>query len=374
MLQMLFMITVAVVVLSIVCGFLMFWKNPIPRRTRNSLSGQPSITVIIPARNEEGRLQPLLESLQKQTLKPKEIIVVDDDSTDGTVPIAQRFETMVMTIHTANLDWKGKSAACWLGASTATGEWLLFLDADTRLDHEDSLENLAISYQEIGSKGILSVQPYHMVDKMYEHFSAIFNIIVFTGMNLFTFWGNRLEGAGAFGPCILANRKDYMEAGGHLVVGEAIMDDFELARAFKKIGIQVCCLSGKNLLHFQMYPEGMKSLVEGWTKNFGTASKSTHPLVMTLISIWVSGGFLPLLILTIALYVDSNSWIFIASACYVVFMSQTYFLARRTGNFRLYVFIMYPILFLFFTGIFLWSLVRTTVFRSVTWKGRKINL
>lgn len=352
----------------------MFWKNPVAERSNRRLLGQPSITVIIPARNEEGRLQPLLESLQNQTLKPNEIIVVDDDSTDRTVEIARSFAATVIQADKANLSWKGKSAACWLGAKAATGKWLLFLDADTRMDQTDTLEYLAISYQAQGTRGILSVQPYHKVDKFYEHFSAIFNIIVFTGMNLFTFWNNRFKGAGAFGPCILTTRNDYMEAGGHLVVGEAIMDDFELAKAFKQIGIPVVCMGGKNLIHFRMYPEGMKSLVEGWTKNFGTASQSTHPFVMTLISIWISGGFLPLLLLWMAFYLDTNIWLSIASICYVVFMVQTYFLARRTGNFKFYLFIAYPMLFLFFTSIFLWSLIRTKWFRSVTWKGRKINL
>ncbi|MER2262207.1 MAG: glycosyltransferase [Psychrobacillus sp.] len=374
MLQMLFMIIVAFLILTMVCGVLMLWKIPVPRQTKEELFENPSITVIIPARNEEGRLQPLLESLQKQSLIPKEIIVVDDESSDRTVQIAKNFGSKVIQTHEGNLNWKGKSAACWIGSKAATGEWLLFLDADTRLEHENSLKALALHYQSQGASGILSVQPYHKVKKLYENFSALFNIIVMTGMNIFTVWSTRLESAGAFGPCILTARKDYMDAGGHFVVGEAIMDDFELAKAFKEIGIPVVCVSGKGVLQFQMYPEGMKSLIEGWTKNFGTASQSTHPLVMTLISTWISGSFLPIVLLLLAFYIGSVPWITIAFICYVIFMIQFYLTARRTGNFQFYVFIVYPLLFLFFIGIFFWSLVRTKVFRTVTWKGRKINV
>ena len=91
MLQLLFMIIVAFLILAMICGVLMLWKIPVPGQIKEVLYGNPSITVIIPARNEEGRLQPLLESLQKQSLKPKEIIVVDDESTDRTVQIAKDF-------------------------------------------------------------------------------------------------------------------------------------------------------------------------------------------------------------------------------------------------------------------------------------------
>lgn len=374
MIDVLFIIALAIIIMAIVCGFLMLWKIPLSGQTGKELSGQPSISVIIPARNEEGRLQPLLESLQIQSLIPKEIIVVDDESTDKTVQIAKKFGTIVKQTHENYQRWKGKSAACWIGSEEATGEWLLFLDADVRLEHKDSLKSLAISFQEQGTRGILSIQPYHKVHKLYENFSAIFNIMVMAGMNLFTFWSNRLQGAGAFGPCILTTRADYMESGGHFVVGEAIMDDFVLAKAFRKIGLPVHCLGGRGVLHFQMYPEGMKSLVEGWSKNFGTASQSTHPFVMTLISIWMSGGFLPLALFLTAAYVNSLTWIFIALICYVGFMTQAYYLASRTGNFQFYIFIFYPILFFFFTGVFMWSLFRTKVLRAVTWKGRKIRL
>ena len=74
MLQMLFMIIVAFLILTMVCGVLMLWKIPVPRQTKEELFENPSITVIIPARNEEGRLQPLLESLQKQSLIPKKLL------------------------------------------------------------------------------------------------------------------------------------------------------------------------------------------------------------------------------------------------------------------------------------------------------------
>ena len=126
MIDVLFIIALAIIIMAIVCGFLMLWKIPLLGQTDKELSGQPTISVIIPARNEEGRLQPLLESLQIQSLIPKEIIVVDDESTDKTVQIAKKFGTIVKQTNVNFQRWKGKSAACWIGSEAATGEWLLF--------------------------------------------------------------------------------------------------------------------------------------------------------------------------------------------------------------------------------------------------------
>ncbi|HOM24060.1 MAG TPA: glycosyltransferase [Termitinemataceae bacterium] len=83
-------------------------ESPIAPGSRHSLS------VVIHAPNEEGRLPGLLQSLQKQTLQPQEIIVVDDGSTDGPVELARHWGCRVL--QTPKEGWSGKSAACFVGA------------------------------------------------------------------------------------------------------------------------------------------------------------------------------------------------------------------------------------------------------------------
>lgn len=374
MLHVLMLLSLIIIGLALVSGFLMLWNIPLAIKTSRKNDQEPLISIIIPARNEEKRMVPLLKSLQMQQFKPHEIIVIDDDSTDKTAETAKKYGAQVISKKILDDGWIGKSAACWSGATAATGEWFLFLDADTSLKNKDSLARMIETYHSVGARGILSFQPYHTIQRLYENASAIFNIIVMAGMNVFTPWREKFQEAGSFGPCLLTNKNDYFASGGHEAIGDAVMDDLELGQAFKQAGFPVRCYGGRGVICFRMYPEGMSHLLEGWTKNFGTASKSTHPFVMALISVWVSGGFLTPVLLLTALFFTSPAWIITGFFAYVAYLLQFMWLSRRTGNFHFSVLVFYPLLFLFFTLLFLWSLYLTNVRRSVNWRGRKINV
>ncbi len=363
-----------VVIISIISGFLMFWKLPTPKQTQDVNENLPLVSIIIPARNEARRIKPLLNSLSKQSLQAFELIVVDDESTDQTAFVAKRYGAKVISNTTSLEGWAGKSRACWNGALSAQGRWLLFLDADTEMTHKDSLIHLLSSFQEAGARGIMAIQPYHETKKLYEQASAIFNIIVVTGMNVFSIWKDRFETAGAFGPCILSDRDDYFKSGGHEHIQEAIMDDLALGIEFKKAGLPVHCYGGKGIISFRMYPEGFRQLVEGWTKNFATASQSTHPIIMGLINLWIAGGMMSVVGGGLAIYAENLSFILLSGMLYVIYMIQLGVLARRTGNFKIWIFLFHPLLLSFFTVIFLYSLYRTHVRHSVSWRGRQIKV
>lgn len=377
---MLFVFSIIVIMLAIISGFLILWRLPLPQtdteKSSKSLQDKGHrLTIIIPARNEEQRLPPLLESLSLQDYQDYELIVVDDQSSDDTGIIAQAAGARV--IRTDRLDdesWIGKSFACWTGAEAAGGDWLLFLDADTRLEQPDSLRRLMSTYANMGGSGILSLQPYHRTEKLYESFSAIFNVIVIAGMNSFTPWGNKFRSAGSFGPCIIMNRQEYFQTGGHKTVSAAVMDDLALGVLYQKHGLATVGYSGRGLISFRMYPEGFRSLFEGWTKSFGTASASTHPFVFAMIIAWISGGFSTIALLIRAIMVGSTFWLIAATAAVLLYMLQLVFQARRTGNFRIIMLVLYPLQHLFFTVLFLWSLFMTKVLHTVNWRGRKIKV
>src|SRR5690242_1824154 len=98
----------------------------------NLVSARPTISVIVPARNEEACLGACLQSLAAQTGVAFEIIVVDDGSSDRTREIAQSFpEVKLVEARPLPSGWSGKSNALVSGFRPAAGEWLLFTDADT---------------------------------------------------------------------------------------------------------------------------------------------------------------------------------------------------------------------------------------------------
>ena len=368
-----FIVVLLFCTLAIISGFLMLWKIPVALKTGRPLKKFHSLSIIIPARNEENRLPRLLDSLMRQTKNNVEIIVVDDDSEDATVSIAQSYGIQVIQKITEE-EWVGKSAACWQGAKKANGDWLMFLDADTCFEDENSLHQLLETYQAVGSSGILSFQPYHKMTHLYENLSVVFNIILMAGMNVFTPAGDRLKTAGSFGPCILCKREEYFITGGHKAIQGAIMDDLALGESFSEKDFPVRCYSGKGSIYFQMYPEGIRTLFEGWTKSFGTAAQSTHPLVTSLIASWISGSFLTLFALAIGANATNFTALVLAGFYCIIYLIQFYWLARRVGNFKFYALALYPILFVFFIGLFMWSLFLTKVLHRVRWRGRDVNV
>ena len=156
-------------------GFFVLWKIP----KLNELKGDGkksnfSISVIIPARNEEKNLENLFNSLKNQGVNVKEIILVDDGSTDRTPEIGKKHKVKVVSLKSLPKGWVGKSWACYNGAKVATGDYFLFLDADTQLKN-NGIKNM-MSY--LGKyPGVISIQPYHIIKKIYENLSLFFNII-----------------------------------------------------------------------------------------------------------------------------------------------------------------------------------------------------
>lgn len=369
---MLYIVVQLLACVGFVAGVLMFWSSRTPPIERHAQS-LPTLSIIIPARNEALRLPPLLQSLHMQNWQHFEIIVVDDGSSDQTAAVAASYGARLLKSKQVRQMKQGKSNACAYGARFAAGEWLLFLDADVQLAQEDSLLTILTSFHRQAGKGILSIQPYHSITERYENLSVIFNIIVITGMNVFTVWKDKFVTAGSFGPCILCDRASYERTGGHEAAAHSIMDDFALSDVFFAKKLAVTNYLGKGLIQMRMYEEGTKQLMEGWTKNLATASQSTHPFVMLLIRVWIFGIIMGTLAPIVAL-AESSAAVGVSIALYILYGVHVYSLARRAGDFDFVVLVAYPLYVLFFIVIFGYSLFRTHVLHSVTWKGRKIKV
>jgi 4,4'-diaponeurosporenoate glycosyltransferase len=129
---------------------------------------QRTVSVLIPARNEAATLPHLLAALNRQSLRPDEVIVIDDDSSDGTAAIArQSADTLgIKIIQPPPLPegWCGKTWALHNGVQASRGDVLVFLDADTE-PAPQFLQRLLAQHEQQG--GLVSVQPYHRTEKPY---------------------------------------------------------------------------------------------------------------------------------------------------------------------------------------------------------------
>ncbi|WP_028274608.1 glycosyltransferase family 2 protein [Atopococcus tabaci] len=347
----------------------MYWKHPAVQA--KPLNARARISVIIPARNEENNLPRLLESLENQTHQPFEVMVADDGSTDRTAETAERFGAKVVSVQ-KETGWRGKTAACFQGAQAASGEWLVFMDADTWLKDADALSKAASSFQYQGAKGLFSVQPYHEIQEDYENFSAVFNILTMAGMNVISAFN--VEAAGAFGPFTMCAREEYFRVGGHEMAQHFLIEGFALAEAFQEDLLPVRLYSGKDMVHFRMYPEGLTQLKNGWIKHFASGSKGTYPSVMTAVVCWIAGGFLVPFFCILTLTTVNWAWILNGVLCYLLYAMQFYLFTCRTGSFSIQAALGYPALFGLFVMVFARSWLATNVLRTVQWKGQKIDL
>lgn len=364
-----------VLFLSLLGGWAMLWQ--VPFLTKNSKQAQVTnqqLSIIIPARNEEKNVPIILKSLRNQTYQPLEILVIDDHSEDQTAHFAREYGAKVLQFQPDETGWVGKSAACWHGAKSAKGEWLLFLDADIFFPEEDSLLQIVNYFQSEGASGVLSIQPYHVIHKLYENFSALFNIMVFAGMNHFSVLGKRLKPAGAFGPSFLCTRAAYFNVGGHKEVRDKIMENVALGKLFLDRNFPVRIFSGKGTLHFRMYPDGIRGLSEGWSKSFASGSTATHPFILACTGVWITGAFATFGFLIYAAVLGEPFELTIALGGYFLYFLQFFSMAQKAGRFHRALLFCYPLLYFYFVFLFSWSAIKTFFFRSVSWKGRKINL
>ncbi|MBB1126941.1 glycosyltransferase [Thiospirillum jenense] len=329
------------------------------------------VSVIIPARNEQQRLPPLLASLQIQDYKSYEVIVVDDHSTDATAELARAAGAVTVMIEELPNDWLGKPYACWQGAQYATGDLLIFLDADTALV-PNGLRRLVTTYQQYG--GLVSVQPYHQMVNLYERLSSFFFIIMMASVRSFTLLGERIKPNGSFGPCIICDRELYLRVGGHQLVRQEIVDDIALARQFNQHGIATHNFIGDGVIAFRMYPHGISDLANGWTKNLAQGVLTTDLIMFLLTTAWISGSITTLDAIRGWMITGWSQWVIAGLIAYIAYVGQLWWLLRRLGNYGVTTALFYPASLVFFISIFIRSLYRTFVRRQVSWKGRNISI
>ncbi len=351
-------------VCALVCGWvlLMRWRDgrAMPRQAPCH-----SVSVIIPARNEAKNLARLLPALRAQSMAAREIIVVDDGSTDDTAAVAHTFHARVVHAPPLPHGWLGKSWACAHGARCAHGALFLFLDADT-LPEPTFLAAMHDTWMREG--GWLTVQPYHAVERPYEHISALLNIAVVMGSAQFSPFVHPRR---AFGPCAMCHSTDYVRMGGHEAIAHHVLEHMALGSRFAAHGLPTPAYGGRHLISFRMYPDGLRDALTGWTKSIALGAGSTALLPLIMTGFWVSG--LLGIAIDVALIHSGKSAV-VSFGMYGCAVASVAWMLRKVGAFPWYVSVLYPLYTVVFVGIVIWAAFRSFVVRRVSWKGRDISV
>ena len=233
-------------------------------------TGGPKVSVIVAARNEARKIEEALRSILAQDYPYLEFVVVDDRSTDETGIILDRLVTMdtrVRVVHITELPkgWLGKNHAQHFGAERATGELILFTDADVVM--ERSVISRAVAY--LRSDGIdhLAITPQlQMPGTLLCMFGGAFAL--FFGLYAKPWKARdpkspRHIGIGAFN---LVRAEAYRAVGGHLSIAMRPDDDMKLGKLLKKHGFQQDFVLGDGLITVEWY-SSVGELIRGLEKN-----------------------------------------------------------------------------------------------------------
>lgn len=330
---------------------------------------RPGPTVLIPARNEADTLPHLLTALTRQSLPPQEVIVIDDHSEDGTAALAASFAAALplRVIPSAPLPpgWCGKPWALHQGVAACQGDQLVFLDADTE-PGPDFLASLVAAHGRWG--GLVSVQPYHRTERLYEGLSLLFNLVGLMAVPLGPDCGV------AFGPAMVSSRADYRRSGGHAAVANKVVEDWFLGHAYEAAGLRVSAWMGHGQIAYRMYPGGLADMVRGFDKNFATAAAQVRWPRMLAVLLWLSGLFwaawcLPASLLGWPLLGSPNPWAQLGP--YAAFALQLLVITRPVGRFG-WICLVFPVPVLFFLGVFLLAILNLER-GEVRWKGRRLR-
>ena len=233
----------------------------------SELSVLPSVSIIVPARNEIQNIDLCLDGLRSQTglSNRSSIIVVDDESQDGTAAAVEQYSAMDPRIRLASAGalpdgWIGKPHACWRGALLAECDWLCFVDADVRAAPQ--LVAAAVAAAEAQGIDMLSLHPLQELGSFWER------TIMPAGLLVLACAKSLKAGAedAVNGQFLLIRRTAYFQAGGHSAVRAEIAEDKALAARVKEAGFDFRVLAAECLARTRMY-RNFASLWEGLSKN-----------------------------------------------------------------------------------------------------------
>ena len=252
----------------------------------------PSVTIIVPARNEERNIRDCVTSLLAQDYPRFDVLVVDDASTDATPAILADLQRShpngarlrVKHVHELPEGWAGKPHALHVGASAATGDWLLFTDADTR--HVPEALRTAVA---IATERGLDLLSYGTQQDLPDFWGRVLMPMAYMGISMMytpdAVNDPKSPVAIANGQFILIRKATYDALGGYAApsLRATVVDDRDLAVAVKRTTGKLAMVDGRNLVQTRMY-HGLREHFDGWSKNAYVGSRGGPLFYLAMIA------------------------------------------------------------------------------------------
>ncbi len=325
-----------------------------------------TVTVIVPARNEERDVTATVESLLSQDYAGVRVVAVDDRSSDGTGSaldaVAAKNPDRVRVIHVTELppNWLGKTHAMAIGAAQVTSDFILFTDADV-LFHPTALR-LAVAEAVRTQADHLVLVPTTIIRRWDEAgLLAFFQIFGMWGVRPWKVSDPKARDAVGVGAFNMVRREAYLKIGGFEALAMQIVEDLALARRVKRAGLRQRVVFGRGLVSLH-WAAGVPGLINVWTKNVFAALNFHATLVL--------GGCLWLLAFCILPF--CLVWIpgYTVPAVIVIgCMAWWYHVLSSKSGLSTWNVLLAPFAAALFGFTLLRSMMTTLVHGGVTWRG-----
>lgn len=332
----------------------------------------PLVTVIVPARNEEGDLGACLDGLLAQTYPSLETLVVDGGSTDATRAVAQSRGPSVTLLDEPPLpeNWVGKNWACWTGAQRARGEFLLFVDADIR--PAPGVVWAAVEWAESDRADLVTFASHVEMVGAWEKIVLPFYIqMVLTYFR--TPRVNRADSKAAManGQFLLVRRSAYDEVGGHRAIYDRVLEDVALAQRFRSAHKVLRVAWTPELVTTRMY-RTPSEMYEGLLKTVSgvrfSAARQVGFAVALVAFYWLPLALLPIGILT------GSLWVAVLGAGLWVALFGKHVGFNRAAKASAAYGLLFPVAVGYYLVLVFAALGRGLRGRPVQWKGRSYRL
>jgi chlorobactene glucosyltransferase len=338
-------------------------------------STMPSLSIIVPARNEADRVEPCVGSLLALEYPDFEVVAVDDCSEDATRAVLDRIAAQharLRVIAGAPLPdgWVGKPWALAQGARAARGDWLLFTDADT--SHGVLGASSAMRYAIDNERDVVSLlTDQETITPAERVFLPTILFVILLGIGpLDDINDPRKRDVAIFnGQYVLVSRRAYDAIGGYAAVRGEIAEDLELARRFKLDGrFRIALVGANGLVRTRMY-RSFAEIWQGFVKNFAIGARGQPLRAAAGVALLACVALSPVAALWL---LARHAWL----AAFPVALAVVSILAiaeagMRRSRFRPGAGLGIHLGLAVVLAIFATSLFRTFVGRGVEWRGRR---
>lgn len=346
---------------------------------------KPKVSICIPARNEEDVIEQCVTSALKQNYPNYEVLVLDDQSTDGTTEILEKLSGIINNlVHIKGKpkpnDWLGKPWACHQLSEAASGDILVFIDADVWME-EDVLPKTVAELSELDA---ITIWPQQITETFWEKqvipliYFALFTLLPARYVEQAPRWlPTPLRSkfaplfAAACGQFIAFNKESYDQINGHQSVKDQIIEDVELSKNIKKHGLSLRMLHGAESVYCRMYSTH-KDLWNGLRKNFFVGFNKNVLFFLAMAALHILVFIAPLLAFVYGF--ETNSTELLVGSSIAVFLI---FILRATLNFifnwDIYSSFTHALGVLWFQALGIQCLIDYFTNKSVNWKGRKLD-